>query len=690
MSVPQQARVSVIRQEGVAVIVFDHPPVNALNGALRSGLLQAVEAMVADSAIKALVLSGGAGKFIAGADLTEMDRPPEPPFLPEVVAALDRCPKPIIAALGGAALGGGCEIALACDARLAAPGASMGLTETRLGIIPGAGGTQRLPRLVGMAKAVELICGGRILKAQEALALKLVDRLVEGDLVAEAVSLARLLTGEGLSAKRRTSALVPPPDKPGAFEEAASTARKAGKGAPAIEAAIRVIGAAAGDFEAGLAVEREAFLALRASPQAASLRYLFFAEREAGKRADLKAVAPVPIHQVAVIGAGTMGAGIAASVILSGLPVTLVERDEEAAAKGAARVQALLTRALETGRLKAAQIHLEATASWAKLADADVIIEAAFEDLAVKQEIFRKLAEVAKPDAVLATNTSYLDIAAIAVTRPEHVLGLHFFAPAQIMKLLEIVHTPATLPQTLATGLALAKQLGKQPVMAGNKEGFIGNRVYAAYRRHAEYLLEDGAAPEEIDAAMEAYGMAMGLFAVSDVSGLDIAYAMRRRQDATRDPSVRYVNIPDLLVEMGRLGRKTKAGWYGYDEAGKAVPDPVVAEVIAKVRAERGLSLQHFTPEDIQRRLLAVMANEGARLLMEGVAQRASDIDVAFVNGYGFPRGKGGPMWAADVMGLHIVRDEARNAGEEPAMLLVDLAKKNRRLSAWRQQGEMA
>lgn len=680
--------VSITRDSGVGVVSFSHPPVNALNGALRSGLLRAVQELTADPDINALILWGGDKNFIAGADISEMSRPPEPPFLPALVEAIDQCPKPVIAALGGATLGGGCEIALACDMRLATPRANIGLTETKLGIIPGAGGTQRLPRLVGMAKAVDLICGARVLQAQEALALGLVDHLVEGDILAQAKKLA--MTIASTPTKRRTSARTPPPDKAGQFETAVTTARKAAKDVAAIDEAIRVIGAAAGDFTEGLALERATFLALRASPQAAALRYMFFAEREARKYPGLQAVAPLPINHVGVIGVGTMGAGIAAALLLSGLKVTVIERDNEAALQGEARVRTMLARGIETGRIKVNQIQLAATTDWAMLADADMVIEAAFEDLAVKKEIFRKLDAIAKPDAVLATNTSYLDVAAIAVARQDHVLGLHFFAPAYIMKLLEIVHIKATSPQTIATGLALAKRLGKQPVIAGNKEGFIGNRVYAAYRRHAEYLLEDGALPQDIDNAMEAYGMAMGIFAVSDVSGLDIAYAMRRRQDATRNPAERYVKIPDILVEMGRLGRKTTAGWYHYDHAGQRTPDPVVAEVIAKAQAARGLTPCSFTPAQIQNRLLAAMANEGATLLAEGVAQRASDIDVAFVNGYGFPRAKGGPIWAADEMGLTALLDEIKKAEITPAALLLERAKENRRLHDWRQHGEIA
>lgn len=677
--------VNITRDDTVGVISFSNPPVNALNGALREGLLKAVLELSDDLLIHAIILWGGDKNFIAGADISEMNLPPAPPFLPELVEALDHSPKLVIAALSGPALGGGCEIALACDLRLAAPGASIGLTETRLGLIPGAGGTQRLPRLVGVSKAVELICSARILRVQDALALELVDKLVAGDLLVEAVDLAKKLVREGRASKRRTSSLVSQQESPEEFEQAVSKARKAAKGVKAIEDVIRVISAAQGDFKTGLALEREAFLALRASPQAAALRYMFFAEREAGKLAILKGVEPQPVHRTAVIGAGTMGAGITAALLLSGLPVTLIERDEDAAAKGEARVRGLLTRAIESGRIQAEQIALTVSTDWSLVAQADLIIEAAFEDLSVKQDIFKRLDEVAKPEAILATNTSYLDVAAIATVRPKTILGLHFFAPAQVMKLLEIVHTPSTSPKALATALALSKRLGKQPVIAGNQEGFIGNRVYACYRRHAEYLLEDGAFPHEVDAAMEAYGMAMGIFAVSDVSGLDIAYAMRRRQDSTRNPAERYVKVPDLLVEMGRLGRKTKAGWYAYDDAGNRARDKIVEEVILKARAERGIAPCDLIPEKIQFRLLSVMANEGAKLLMEGVAQRASDVDVAFVNGYGFPRTKGGPMWAADEAGLTAVLNELKIAKIVPAEILVELEENNRRLSDWRQ-----
>ncbi|MEP9380278.1 FAD-dependent oxidoreductase [Aquabacter sp. CN5-332] len=682
-----------IRHHGpVAVVEIANPPVNALSRAVRVGLMEAVAALGADDGVAAVVISGGAGRFIAGADIREMNLAPEEPFLPDVVAALDALDKPVIAAIDGAALGGGLEIALACDARIGSGKALLGLTETRLGIIPGAGGTQRLPRVVGVAKAIPLICEGRILKAKEALDLGLLDEIVEGDLIAAAVARAQT------QAKRRVSAL-PVPAGDAAEEDAAATqALKGAKGVPAIAEAVRVIRAARdGDFAAGMARERVAFLALRQSAEAAALRHLFFAEREAGKVPGLDGATPRPFGKVAVIGAGTMGAGIAVSLLDAGLSVTLVERDAEAAEAGLARVRGLYERPVKSGRLSEAQAEervsrVSPTADWQRLADADLVIEAAFEDMAVKADIFQRLDAIARPGAVLASNTSYLDLDAIAAmtSRPQDVVGLHFFAPANVMRLLEIVRAEKTAPDVLATALVLAKKIGKQPVVAGNCDGFIGNRIYAVYRRHAEYLVEDGAAPEEVDAALEAYGFAMGIFAVSDMSGLDIAFAMRKRRAATRDPSERYVSIADVLCETGRLGRKTGAGWYAYDTAGKKSVDPRTGEIIAAARAEKSISPRAFAAEDIQRRLVSVMANEGAKELEEGIALRASDIDLAFVNGYGFPRLKGGPMFAADQMGLPEVLREveaahaAGGAGSEASALLKDLARTGGSFAQWR------
>ncbi|MEW6124562.1 MAG: 3-hydroxyacyl-CoA dehydrogenase NAD-binding domain-containing protein [Pseudomonadota bacterium] len=685
------APVTLRRHGSVAVVEIAYAPVNALSKGVRTGLVEAMATLKADPTVTAVVLSGGPGRFIAGADIREMNAPPDEPFLPDVIAAIVDLDKPVIAAIDGATLGGGLEVALGCDARIGSPKAVLGLSETRLGIIPGAGGTQRLPRIVGIAGAIPLICEARILKAKEAHALGLLDAVADDPLAAA-------LTFAETAQKRRISDLPLPGGDAAAEQAAADAALKGAKGQPAIGEAVRVIRAAReGSFADGLARERAAFLALRESAEAKALRHLFFAEREAGKVPGLEGAAARAFAQVAVIGAGTMGAGIASALLDAGLTLTLVERDEDAAQAGAARVRGLYDRPLKSGRVSPAQVderlaRLIPTADWDTLSAVDLVIEAAFEDMDVKADIFRRLDAIARPGAVLASNTSYLDLDAIAAltSRPQDVVGLHFFAPANLMKLLEVVRGARTAPDVLATALALAKKIGKQPVVAGNCDGFIGNRIYAVYRRHAEYLVEDGATPQEVDAALEAYGFAMGIFAVSDMSGLDIAFAMRKRRAATRDPNERYVTIPDLLCEAGRLGRKTGAGWYAYDAAGRKTLDPKTDEIIASVRAERGIAARAFTAEEIQRRLVCVMANEGAKELEEGIALRASDIDLAFVNGYGFPRLKGGPMFAADQMGLSAVLAEveaahaAGGAGSAPSQLLIDLARSGGSFAAWR------
>jgi 3-hydroxyacyl-CoA dehydrogenase len=684
--------VSISRHGTVAVITIDNPPVNALSREVRQGLLDTFTSLAADNTVSAVVINGGPGRFIAGADIKEMNVPPTAPSLPDVVAAINAFPKPVIAAIGGAALGGGFEIALACDMRIASPNATVGLPETRLGIIPGAGGTQRLPRLVGIARAITLICEARILKAAEAAEAGLIDHVVQGDVLAEALHLAPS------TRKRRLSQALVPPGNDAEEEKVAASALSRSKGLPAIAEAIVIVRATRNrSFGEGLAQERAAFLRLRDSMEAKALRYLFFAERESAKVPGIEGVATRPIKRIAIIGAGTMGAGIAVALADAGFNFAVIERDAAAVSAGADRIQAAYDRQVKSGRLAAHEAQerikrISLSEDWAMLVNADLVIEAAVEDLDIKRDIFRKLDEIAQPNAVLATNTSYLDVDAIAAVtlRPQNVLGLHFFAPANIMKLLEVVRGAKTSPDVLATALSFAKRIGKLPVVAGNEEGFIGNRIFSAYRRHAEYLVEDGAAPEQVDAALEVYGFAMGFFAVSDLSGLDIAWALRKRRAASRDPGERYVIVADTLCEMGRLGRKTGAGWYAYDSTGQKTLDPVVAGIIASARAAKGITRRSFTAEHIQRRLLAVMVNEGAKVLEEGIVLRPSDIDVVFVNGYGFPRHKGGPMWAADQMGLDQILAEMKEAhkiggvGSEPASLLIELAKRDGTFSEWR------
>jgi 3-hydroxyacyl-CoA dehydrogenase len=682
--------VTVSRAGEVALVRIDYAPVNALSLPVRQGLLDAALALAADASVKAVVLHGDPGRFIAGADIKEMDLPLDEPVLPDVIAAIEAIPQPVVAAIDGVALGGGLEVAMACDLRLATPKAIVGLVETRLGILPGSGGTQRLPRLVGTAKAIELIGEARTLRAPEAVKLGILDGVVEGELLAEAV---RLAPG---AAKRLVSALPIPARDEAAEEAAAQAAIKKGKGVPAVAVVVGLLReTAAMDFPRGLKRERELFLPLRDSREAAALRHLFLAEREAARVPGLEGVKPRAVAHVAVIGGGTMGSGIAMAVADAGLPVVVIERDDAAAEACGARLRDAYAKQAKSGRLTEAVAaeriaRITPAADWNALAQADLIIEAAFEEMAVKEDIFRRLDAVAKPGAVLATNTSYLDPDEIAAftKRPQDVLGLHFFAPANIMKLLEVVRGAKTAPDVLATGLAFGKKLGKLPIVSGVCEGFIGNRIYAAYRRHAEYLMEDGASPREVDAALESYGFAMGLFAVGDMSGLDIAWAMRKRRAATRDPGERYVAIADRLCEAGRLGRKTGSGWYNY-ASGKAEPDPAVDAIITAERQAAGITPRSFTPEQIQNRLLAVMANEAAKILEEGISLRPSDIDLVFTNGYGFPRLKGGPLFAADQQGLRAVLAEVEAAakaggvGSEPAPLLRKLAETNTTFKEW-------
>jgi 3-hydroxyacyl-CoA dehydrogenase len=689
MTTRQHSSAVTSRREGnIAVVSIDAPPVNALSRPVRQGLLDAMDDLGKDPSVAAIVITGTPGRFIAGADLREMRLPPDAPVLPDVVAAVAAVTQPVVAAIGGPALGGGLEIAMACDLRLATTAATVGLPETRLGLLPGSGGTQRLPRLVGIARAIELIADARVLTAEQALAVGIVDQVSTGDVVAAAVAAAP-------GAAKRPVALLPVPQGDAAAEEAAAAAAlKRARGVPAVAEAIALVRAAATEpFAAAVQRERAAFLRLREGPEAQALRHLFLAEREAAKLPGLEGATPRPVGRVAVIGAGTMGSGIAVCLADAGLTVDLVEQSNAAANAGIGRVAALYERQVKSGRLtpetaaeRSARIGI--TEDWGAVAAADLVIEAAFEDMAVKADIFSRLDRLARPGAVLATNTSYLDIDTIAAgtSRPGDVVGLHFFSPANVMRLLEVVRAARTAPDVLATGLALGRRIGKLPIVAGVCDGFIGNRIFSTYRRHAEYLLEDGAAPQEIDAALEAYGFAMGPFAVSDLAGLDIAWAMRKRRAATRDPGERYVAIADRLCELGRFGRKTSSGWYSY-ASGSAAPDPVVEAIIAEARG--GRAPQRFTAEAIQRRILAVMANEGARILAEGISLRPSDIDLVFVNGYGFPRLRGGPMFAADQAGLDAVLAEAEaaaavgGAGSEPAPLLRELAASGSSFAAW-------
>jgi 3-hydroxyacyl-CoA dehydrogenase len=572
--------------------------------------------------------------------------------LPGVIAAIEACSKPVVAALHGVALGGGMELALGCDARIALAGSVLGLPEVTLGIIPGAGGTQRLPRRTGLARALKMVCSGERVKAAEAQSLRLIDKVVESDLREHALALAASMAGR----KCRIREESPPPEDKAIVEQAALAAARAGKGRPAVLAAIEAVRDAVRlPFDEALAREREVFQRLRESTEAAALRHQFFAERDAVRLpADVKAKAR-EVNTVAIIGAGTMGTGIAISALDAGLSVVLLEQDAAALERGRQRVLDHYRSRVSAGKLKAAvaaasEARFHPGTDWAALRQADLVIEAVFEDMGVKMEVFKKIDIHARDGAVLATNTSYLDVDAIAraTSRPQDVLGLHFFSPANVMKLLEVVRGAKTSADVLATGMALGKTLRKMPVLTGNAFGFIGNRIYNAYRKQCEFMLEDGAWPEDVDSALQTFGFAMGPFAVADLSGLDIAWRMRKAQGATRDPRERYVAILDHLCELGRLGRKAGAGYYRYED-GKQVKttDDVVRGIIEKASGQRGIARRALSAEEIQRRALLAMANEAALLLADGVAQRAGDIDVVLVQGYGFPRWQGGPVfWA--------------------------------------------
>ena len=685
--------VRVQRADGIAVVTIDNPPVNALSQAVRSELLRVFRSLVDESDVRGIVLIGAGRDFVAGADIREMDMAPLEPSLPQVILAMEACRQPIVAAISGNALGGGFELALACDRRLAAEGATVGLPEVKLGIIPGAGGTQRLPRLVGAARAIALIAAGRRVPAKEAAALGLVDRVVEGDLLAA----ARAEVAQ--ANKHRLSEAAVPAGDDAEIEKAAAEALRGARGVPAMGKAIELVRLAAGSlsFDKVVRTERATFVTLRDSAEAKALRHLFFAERNAQKVPGVAGAKARRIERVAVIGGGTMGSGITVALADAGLSVVLVERDDAALAAVRKRIGATYDRVVAGGRLSRAAAderisRIALGTEWAAIAEADLVIEAVFEEMDVKLEVFRRLDELARPGTVLATNTSYLDVNRIAqaTRRPQDVVGLHFFSPANVMRLLEIVRGEATAPDVLATGFALARKLGKVAVVAGVCEGFIGNRIFSAYRTQMEYLVEDGAWPEDVDRALEAYGFAMGPFAVFDLAGLDIAWAGRKRRAATRDPRERYVAVADRLCEMGRFGRKTGRGWYLYPEgAKKPVPDPEVRPLIEAEAAAKGIRRRAVTAEEIQQRALATMVNVAAQILAEGMALRASDIDLVEANGYGFPAFRGGPLFAADTRGLAAVLADVeamhRRAGfgSEPAPLLIELAKAGSSFAAW-------
>ncbi|MCZ6886175.1 MAG: 3-hydroxyacyl-CoA dehydrogenase NAD-binding domain-containing protein [Alphaproteobacteria bacterium] len=688
-----EAAVGIEVKDGIAVITVDNPPVNAISQAIRQGLIDAMKEIAGNEDIKAAIIIGAGRVFIAGADVREFGKPPLPPTLPEAITAIETCDKPVVAAIHGVALGGGLEIALGCHYRIADGGAKLGLPEVNLGLIPGAGGTQRLPRVIGIEKALDLISTGRQAGAREAAEIGLVDAVADGDLEAAALDFARARVGQELPiVSARETPAAPSKD----FFEAAKPAiakRARGQNSP-LRALEAVEIAATLPFAEGVKREREIFVELRGSDQALALRHAFFAERAVAKVPGLEDAKAREVAAIAVIGGGTMGAGIAVACLRAGFPVIMAEANDEALERGLANVTANLDGYVSRGRMtedaKAELLlRLTTTVDYGELADADLVIEAVFEDLSVKKEVFGKLDAVMKPGAVIATNTSYLDIneIAAATSRPGDVIGLHFFSPAHIMRLLEIVRADKTAPDVIATGFAVGRKLGKVGVLSGVCDGFIGNRILAKFRKQADYMVEDGALPWEVDAAMEAFGMAMGPFKVMDLSGLDISWAMRKRQAPDRDPKERYVGIADRICEAGWLGRKTGRGWYIYEKGAQPAPNPDVEKIIIEESASKGIKRRTFTVEDIQNRILHAMINEGAKIVDEGIAKRPLDVDMVEVMGYGFPRWRGGPMCAADIIGLDKVLSAIKEYAEEddfywaPSPLLERLAAEGKSFS---------
>jgi 3-hydroxyacyl-CoA dehydrogenase len=643
----------------VGVISIDNPPVNALSQAVREGLMDALEVAEQDAS-EALVIICEGRTFIAGADISEFGKPLQDPWLPAVVNRIEAVDKPVVAAIHGTALGGGFEVALGAHYRCAVPSAKVGLPEVKLGLLPGAGGTQRTPRLAGVEAALGLMTSGAPLAAARAVEIGLIDRIVEGDLLEGALAWARELAESGAGPRRTTEQPIPDFDA-GVFDEFRTTLAKRARQQIAPRFIVDCVeGATRLTVDAGMQLERDKFAELMEGEQSVALRHVFFAERAAAKVDGLsKDTAVRPVEQVGIVGGGTMGGGIAMSFANAGIGVTLIEVDDEALQRGLSIIDSNYAGSVQRGKLseeKAAanRARISGSTDYADLADVDMVIEAVFEDPDLKKEIFGKLDAVCRPGAILATNTSYQDVNAIAAvtSRPRDVLGTHFFSPAHIMKLLEVVRGDETADDVLATVMKLARRLGKVPVVSGVCYGFIGNRMLQPYGSQAQLLLLEGATPEQVDGAMEEFGMAMGPLRVFDLAGLDVGYKARQAlpDDMKGDPKT--YRVPDRLVEAGRLGQKSGAGFYTYDENRRPMLDPAVQDIIEEAAIEFAMARREITNEEIVERLVGALVDEGRKILDEGIAQRAGDIDIVYVYGYGFPAWRGGPMHYADTAGL--------------------------------------
>jgi 3-hydroxyacyl-CoA dehydrogenase len=694
----------------VAVITINNPPVNALSPGVPEGISRAIDELQKDPGLKAAVLLGGGTTFIAGADIKEFGKivagKPRGAGLLPLLLKIENSAKPVVMAIHGTAFGGGLEVGMAGHYRVAARSAKIGQPEVKLGIIPGAAGTQRLPRLAGVAKAVEMCAEGNPISAEDAFNFGIIDKLIDGDLLTESVAFARTIADNPAPKTReRNSKLGTPEQDAPIFAAARENARKKQRGMTAPLAAIDAIEAATKfPFDEGCQIEQKLFNECLFSQQSKALIHVFFGEREVAKIPDVPKDTPViPVKTAAVVGAGTMGGGIAMVLANAGIPVLVKEADQAALDRGVAAIQKNYANSVKRGRFTQQFVDerlklIQPTLSFDGFAGVDLVIEAVFEGMALKKEVFAQLDKICRPGAILATNTSTLSIDEIAsaTSRPQFVIGTHFFSPANVMRLLEIVRGKATSKEVIATCMQLSKKLGKVGVLVGNCRGFVGNRMFHPYVRESVFLLEEGASVEEVDSALYDFGMAMGPLAVGDLAGLDVGWRIRKEYRDLEKPGIRQAFAGDRLCEMGRFGQKTGAGWYKYDENRRATPDAEVAELVRKWANETGIPQRRISREEIVDRCIYALVNEGARVLEEGYALRAVDIDIIYLNGYGFPAYRGGPMWYADTVGLRNVYDRVlefrRQHREiwEPAPLLKELAEQGKSFADYNREQHAA
>ncbi|MGU7773191.1 3-hydroxyacyl-CoA dehydrogenase NAD-binding domain-containing protein [Burkholderia sp. MR1-5-21] len=664
-------------RDGVAVLTLNNPPVNGLGLSTRAGIMEGLERAAQDPAVTAIVLTGAGRAFSGGADITEFNTPKalQEPTLHTVIRAVEASAKPVVAAIHSVAMGGGLELALGAHYRIAAPGAQIALPEVKLGLLPGAGGTQRLPRAVGLETALNMIVSGAPVPSEQLAKSGLFDEMAEGDLLDAAVAFARKAGAQAGPHPRVRDRKIVHENAAGFIQFARNSAKAAAPNFPAPHKCIDAIEAGVlNGFDKGSIAEREGFLALIMTPESRALRHAFFGERAASKIPDVPADTPVrEIRRVAVIGAGTMGGGIAMNFVNAGLPVTLLETKQDALDRGLATIRKNYDAQVKKGKLTQEKLDarmalIAPTLSYDDLKEADLIIEAVFEELGVKEQVFGKLDEVAKPGAILASNTSTLDVNRIAAftKRPQDVVGMHFFSPANVMKLLEVVRGDATAKDVLATVMAIAKKIRKTAVVSGVCDGFIGNRMIEQYIRQALFMLEEGALPAQVDRAIEKFGFAMGPFRMSDLAGNDIGWAIRKRRYVEK-PDLHYSKIADRLCEQGRFGQKTGAGWYDYVPGERnAKPSALVDEMVVDYSKARGVERRKIGDDEIVERLVFALVNEGAKILEEKIASKASDIDMVYLTGYGFPLWRGGPMLYADTVGLYNVERAIRRYAAAP------------------------